>query len=204
MEREEGAVAQVEMRTGQDVTQAILDGTDGDRLLGEDVLAGLDARLEVQRAEVGRRGQDHHVDAAGDDLGVGVEAGETVLGVDGDPAAKLPLQQPDASLRLVGEGVAHGDELRVRVGGQGVAHGAGAAPAAAHQPELQGIAARRVDVSAKRRAGDHSAAGGLHGRLEKHAPRKSSTSLQVARCCHDRILPDDRISPESRRRFPKR
>ena len=51
---------------------------DGDRLLGEDVLAGLDGGLEVHRAEAGRRGEDHDVDVAGDHLLVGVEADEAV------------------------------------------------------------------------------------------------------------------------------
>ena len=53
---------------------------DGDRLLHEDVLAGFDGGFEVQRAEAGRRGQDHQVDAAVDRLLVGVEADELALG----------------------------------------------------------------------------------------------------------------------------
>ena len=36
-------------------------GVDGDRLLHEDVLAGLHRRFEVERAEAGRRGEDHQV-----------------------------------------------------------------------------------------------------------------------------------------------
>ena len=52
---------------------------DGDRLLHEDVLAGLDRRLEVHRPEAGRRGEDDQVDAAVDRLLVGVEADELPL-----------------------------------------------------------------------------------------------------------------------------
>ena len=48
-----------------------------DRLLGEDVLAGLDGRLEVDRAEARRGGQDDVVDLRqGQELLVRVEAVE--------------------------------------------------------------------------------------------------------------------------------
>ncbi len=51
---------------------------DGDRLLGEEVLAGLDRRLDVLRTEAGR-GRQHHQVAAVDDLLIGVEADETAI-----------------------------------------------------------------------------------------------------------------------------
>ena len=41
---------------------------DGHRLFAEDVLAGRHRRLEVRRAEVRRRGQEHHVDVGGQQL----------------------------------------------------------------------------------------------------------------------------------------
>ena len=52
---------------------------DGDRLFHEDVLAGLDGRLEMDRAEAGRRGQDHQVGTGVDRLLIGVEADELPL-----------------------------------------------------------------------------------------------------------------------------
>ena len=42
-------------------TRADAGRIDGHRLLGEDVLAGLDRGLEVQRPEVRRRAEQHHV-----------------------------------------------------------------------------------------------------------------------------------------------
>ena len=63
---------------GQDAADA--GRVDGDRLLHEDVLAGFDGGFEVDRAEAGRRGEDHQVGAAVDRLLVGVEADELPLG----------------------------------------------------------------------------------------------------------------------------
>ncbi len=51
---------------------------DGDRLLGEEVLAGLDRGLDVQGPEAGRRRQHHQV-AAVDHLLIGVEADEAAV-----------------------------------------------------------------------------------------------------------------------------
>ena len=123
-------------------------GVDGDRLLAEDVLAGLDGRLEVQRPEVRRRGQEHHVDAAGDHLLVGVEADEAAVGRDVDLGRRSSASfwsVLEAVLEPVLEGVAHRDELDVRVGVQGLRGRAGAAAAAADEADAQGVAAGGVD-----------------------------------------------------------
>ncbi len=58
-------------------------GVDGHRLLGEDVQPGLDGRFDVHGAVMRRRGQEHHVHAAGHELLIGVEADESPLGRDG-------------------------------------------------------------------------------------------------------------------------
>ena len=55
---------------------------DGDRLLGEDVLAGVDGGREVERAEAGRRGEHHQVDVRREHLLVRVEAGEALVVLD--------------------------------------------------------------------------------------------------------------------------
>ena len=52
---------------------------DGDRLFDKCVLALLDRIRQMLRPEMGRRGQQHHVDTAVDDLLVGVEPGEHVV-----------------------------------------------------------------------------------------------------------------------------
>ncbi len=56
---------------------------DAVRLFAEDVLAGVDGRLQVDGVEVRRGGDQHHVDAALDQLLVGVEADEAMIVVDG-------------------------------------------------------------------------------------------------------------------------
>ena len=52
---------------------------DRHRLFAKDMLAGLDGRFEVHRAEMGRSGQDHHVDVARHQPLISVEAHEAIL-----------------------------------------------------------------------------------------------------------------------------
>src|SRR5262249_52493351 len=111
----------------------------GAGLLGEDVLALLDGVLHVDGAEARRRGEEHDVHTAVDDLLVGVEADETFLRLDVDLAGDflLAAQGGEALLDAVGEGVAHGDELDVLVGVERLGGGAGAPAAAADQGDLE-------------------------------------------------------------------
>ena len=62
-----------------------------DRLFGEQVLAGRDRRLDVQRPEARRRGQHDVVDfGAVDDLLVGVEAVEAAVRRNVRPGCRVP------------------------------------------------------------------------------------------------------------------
>ena len=67
-----------------------------DRLLAEDVLAGLDRGAEVQRPEARRRAEQHHVDAL-EELLVAVEAVETAVRGDVDLGGDVA----DLDLRFV-------------------------------------------------------------------------------------------------------
>ena len=60
-----------------------------DRLLGEEVLAGLDRRLDVLRPEARRRGQDDVVDGSRCTCLVGVQADEAAVLGDVDLVAEL-------------------------------------------------------------------------------------------------------------------
>ena len=86
---------------------------DGKRLLHEDVDAFADGVFEVQRAEGGRRGQDHHVAGreAVDGLLVGVESQEAAIGTRVELAGKLLLEQIVAAFEAVFEQIGHGVEL---------------------------------------------------------------------------------------------
>ena len=105
-------------------------------LLHEDVLAGLDGGRVVDRAEAGRRGQEHQVDAGGDRLLVGVEADEDAVG-----AARRPWRPCTSSfcsfgrqpLALSSKASAMAIELDVFARLEAVVGGAGAAAAAADQ-----------------------------------------------------------------------
>ncbi len=128
------ALLRRELRGGDDGADA--ERVDRHRLLREDVLAGLDRGLEVLGAEEGRGGEDHHVDVRGQDLLPGVEAGEAGLGSGGEPGGgELLLQLPQRPLELVGEHVAEGGDHDVGGGGGAVDGRAGAAPAAADDPD---------------------------------------------------------------------
>ena len=125
------------------------------------------------RAEVRRRAEQHHVDAAVEQLLVGVEADEPMVGLDVDLAGDLlvVLEDRQALLEPVLEGVGHGDELDVRVGGERLGGGAGAAAAAADQADAQHVAAGRVHV---RERGQRPGGGG--GREESRREVGSVTS----------------------------
>ncbi len=60
---------------------------DGHRLLGEDVLAGLDGRAQVDRPEMRRGAEQDHVDPAAQELAVGVEPDEAATGATSSLAA---------------------------------------------------------------------------------------------------------------------
>ena len=113
-------------------------GVHADGLLqeGMDPLGG--GVLEMDGTEHGRGGHDDHVHAGVDDLLVGVEAREAVLG--GHHLAEFPF---DGFARIpdpVGEDVAEGGDGNPVRGGEEVAHGAVAAAAAADQAALEGTA----------------------------------------------------------------
>ena len=81
-----------------------------DRLLGEDVLAGRDGRLDVIGPETRRRRQDHVVDVGREQLLVGVEPDEAVSSVTLDLVAE-PLGQDRARrVEPILEGVGHRDD----------------------------------------------------------------------------------------------
>src|SRR5262249_31422145 len=113
----------------------------GDWLLGEDVLALLDRVLNVLRPEAGGRRQQDDVDAAVDDLLIGVEADEAAVVGQVDAVVAilhlLALADVDkaiaAALEAVLEGVAQSVEDEVRRGVQAVIGRTAAAAAAADQ-----------------------------------------------------------------------
>ena len=74
-------------------------GIDGDRLLGEDVLARLDRRLKMQRPEVRRRAEQDDVDTAVQKLLVGVEPHEAAVGGDSRPSTP-PSRLASSGARL--------------------------------------------------------------------------------------------------------
>ena len=118
---------------------------DRHRLLAEDVLAGRDRRLEVVRAEMGRRAEQDHVDVGRHYLLVGVEADEAVIVGHVHLVAEVDGKLALGRLDLVGKGVGQHGQLRVLVGPHRVDRRPLAASAAADQRDLDGIVARRVD-----------------------------------------------------------
>ena len=124
---------------------------DGDRLLGEDVLARIHRCLEVHGPEVRRRRQQHHVYKR-DHLLVSVEAGETAVWLDLDSAGYglVPLELIQTRLQAIREHVAHGDQLGVLVGGQRLLGCAGSAVAATDQADAEDVAPGRVNGRSQR------------------------------------------------------
>ena len=92
---------------------AYADRVHRDRLLHEDVLAGLDRRPQVLRPKARRRRENDQVHVRREDLLVGVEPDETMLARDPHLVAKL-AQLGAALVQPVLEQVAQRDDLDVR------------------------------------------------------------------------------------------
>ena len=92
-------------------------GIDADRLFHEDVLAGLDRRVEMKRTEPGRRGEDDDIHTRdGQNLLVGIEADEFPFVGNLDFRAVLSPQFIDGTVSPVLEHVADGHEFDVWAG----------------------------------------------------------------------------------------
>ncbi len=137
-------------------------------LLGEDVLARGDGRLEVQRPEARRRRQDHVVDAGRRDHAlVRVQPDEGALF--GNDARFPQLLEPLARLGdAVGEGVADREHAHAGRALDGVGRRAAPAAAAADEADADRVAARRVNRRRPQR-GEQSASG-HRGRADELAP----------------------------------
>ena len=107
-----------------------------DRLLDEDVLAGVDGGLEHDGMEMRRAGDHHHVDVALDHLLVGVETDEAMLVIDDHLLGIHLLQLLAAAGQVVGEDVGHGHQADVLAGVHGVGGRSATPPAAADKPTL--------------------------------------------------------------------
>jgi hypothetical protein len=127
--------------------------------------AGVDRRFEMHRPEAGRGAEHHDIDIGGEQLLVGVEAGEVMVGLDADARLdgghqvlgfhllglavafhgdagvagdELGVAQAGERLfEVVFEDIRHAGELDVLVAGEQVHDGLRAASAAAHQAGLQ-------------------------------------------------------------------
>ena len=122
-------------------------GVGGHGFFGEDVFAGLNGVFDVGRAEAGRGGEQHDIDAGVDELLVGIKADETAVGRDVDLIWRGSgfLDTGEAALEAVWERVGHGDEDGALVGGECLGGGAGSAAAAADEANFETVTASGVD-----------------------------------------------------------
>ena len=118
--------------------RAVAGGVGGDGFFGEDVFVLLHRILHVQRAESRRRREDHEIDTAIDDLLVGVESDELVVGRNLDAVGDilLCLQPVQALLQLVGKRVGDRREDDALVGMERLRGGSGTASTASDQTDL--------------------------------------------------------------------
>ena len=148
-------------------------GINAVRLLDENVFAGLQRRQGVQRMELGGIGNDHRV-AGGDDLLVGVEAGETVVVGHGDLVGRVFLEFDALRLDTVWEDVAHRHQVGAFVGGQDLGGGAGVAAAATDHAELDDVAAGGVGHAGEVQRRERRGGGGNGGGFQEFAAGEGS------------------------------
>ena len=168
----------------QDAFDAAGVGREG--LLHEDVQPLLDGVLDVHAAEGGVRGAQADIawPQAIHGLLEGVKADETPVRRCVHALAVLLAQALVGATHAIFEQVGHGDELGRPSGGlEGVRHGAGAASAAAHDGEADGVVLRGMDVrqghagegrcgEGRAAAGKELAAGGVGGLGRGNARRR--------------------------------
>ena len=144
-------------------TEPGTEGIDADRLLHEDVLAGLDRRIEMERAKARRRGQNHQI-AMLEHLLVAVETLELPVLRTVDLLLHR-LDRLEGTLDAVVEGIGHGCEFHVRPRhGERLLKGAGAPAAGADEADPNHLARRRLPLGTG--LGGHRAsddAGSLEG-----------------------------------------
>ena len=119
------------------------------RFFHEHVLAGLDRRPIVQRAEAGRRSLDHQVHVAGECLLVGIQPDEQAIVRHIDLVAEHRLERLARQLRPIVERVGDRDQLDMFRHAETIGCSSGSAPAGADQRHVESLAACRV-----RTAGD--------------------------------------------------
>ena len=134
---------------GEDAANAGAVGGHG--LFHENVLPLADGLLEVEGTEARGRGKDDDV-GEGDRLLESVEPDELAVGRDVHLGALGLLEVVEGAFEAVLEGVGHGDELGSRHA-QGLVGGPGAAAAAAHERDLQGVAGLRKGESIRHEPG---------------------------------------------------
>src|SRR5262249_47369659 len=142
---------------------------DGDRLLGEDMLASFDGRSKVLRTEMRRRAEQDDINAAGKKLLVSVETNEAAVRLDVHLTAHVVvrLEMRQALLKTVLESVRHRHELDIGIGREGLHRGSRAALAAADKAHAEQIATGRVDIR------DRCQCPGDGGRLKELTTRGS-------------------------------
>src|SRR5262245_23231135 len=101
------------------------------------MLASGNGRSKMPRPEGWRGCQQHHVDAAVDDLLVGIETEKTRPGSNPDPVRKLLANVVETSVELVLEDVPQGREFHAAVRPQGFDGGAGSPSPATDQADFQ-------------------------------------------------------------------
>jgi hypothetical protein len=110
-------------------------GIHGDRLFGKDVFARLDARFQMGRPEVRRRGQQHDIHVGLDQLRVGVEPGKAMIGIHGDAVCHFGfLEDFQGVLHVVRERIGQGHQLGVGIGRKGLDGRASSASVTAGRP----------------------------------------------------------------------
>ena len=75
--------------------------------------SGIDSGLEMQRAEAGRAGEQDDIDAAVDELLVGVDADEFLVRLHIDTVGELLREAGEAAVDLLHVHIRHGDDLAI-------------------------------------------------------------------------------------------
>ncbi len=141
------------------------------RLFHEDVLAGRDRRLKMDRPKTGRRRQDHHVGFCCQRLLIRVEPGEDVIVLHVYQPRMSVLQIFQGPLGVVLKRVGNRDQLNGAAGAQRLPGGSASASAAADQRDLDRIIPGGINGTGEQASRDRRGGHDSRGTLEKITSR---------------------------------
>jgi hypothetical protein len=115
----------------------VADGIDGHGFLTEDMLPGIHCGLEMHGAEAGRAGEQNDIDAAVEELLIGVDTDKLFIRLHIHAVGEFLGEAGDAAVDLLHIDICHGDDLAIVFRAEGLGGSASAATTTADEADAE-------------------------------------------------------------------